>query len=76
MSPLSLLIDHSRLLGRVSTLYSFAPDVEAKAAYEHAVTDKAVEQHDERAVQLKGLVTGTLLFLPFLIGYFVACGSR
>jgi hypothetical protein len=71
MSPLSLLIDHSQLLDRVQTLYSFAP-----AADQHAETVKAVEEHDERAAQIKGLVTGTLLFMPFLIGYFVACASH
>lgn len=67
MSPLSLLIDHSQLLGRVQTLYSFAP------AEETSVVDG---QHDERVAQVKGLVTGTLLFMPFLMAYVVACASR
>jgi hypothetical protein len=76
MSPLSLLIDHSQLLNRVHTLYSFAPDEETFAADERAAEVKAVAQHDERTAQIKGLITGTLLFMPFLIGYFIACASR
>jgi len=76
MSPLSLLIDHSQLLNRVHTLYSFAPDADARAADQRAVAAKAVEPHDERATQIKGLVVGTLLFMPFLLAYAVACASR
>jgi hypothetical protein len=75
MSPLSLLIDHSQLLSRVETLYSFAPGAETFAADERAVVE-ASGQHGERAAQVKGLVAGTLLFMPFLIGYFIACASR
>jgi hypothetical protein len=30
----------------------------------------------ERAVQLRALITGTLLFLPFLAVYFLACNGR
>jgi hypothetical protein len=75
MSPISLLIDHSQLLDRVQTLYSFAPDAQTCAADEHAAV-QARAQHEERATQLKGLVAGTLLFAPFLIGYFVACASQ
>jgi hypothetical protein len=77
MSPLSLLIDHSQLLNRVQTLYSFAPDAEKSTVdHEDGAIAKAVEQHDERATQIKGLVVGTLLFVPFLITYFVASASR
>jgi hypothetical protein len=75
MSPLSLLIDHSQLLSRTQTLYSFAPDAETFAT-DARVAAMASEQHNERAAQVKGLVTGTLLFLPFLIGYFIACASH
>ena len=75
MGPLSLLLDHSRLIGRVHTLYSFAPAVDPHAADQHAVTIKTVAKDDERAAQIKGLVAGTLLFLPFLIGYFVTRGG-
>jgi hypothetical protein len=74
MSPLSLLIDHSQLLGRVEALYSFAPDAQTPAADE-SVTVQTSERRDERAAQLKSLVVGTLLFMPFLIGYFVACAN-
>jgi hypothetical protein len=77
MSPLSLLIDHSRLLNQVQTLYSFGPDTETSAARERAAAEaEAGRQHAERAAQVKGMVAGTLLFMPFLIGYFIACASR
>ncbi|WP_027797047.1 hypothetical protein [Paraburkholderia acidipaludis] len=76
MSPLSLLIDHSQLLGRVQTLYSFAPDAEVPAVEQTAVAVEVVEKDDERTAQIKGLVAGTLFFMPFLMAYFLACGSR
>jgi hypothetical protein len=74
MSPLSLLIDHSRLLDRVQTLYSFAPDAQTPAIEEHAAVE-ARAHRDERAAQIKGMIAGTLLFMPFLVGYFIACAS-
>ncbi|WP_027796855.1 hypothetical protein [Paraburkholderia acidipaludis] len=76
MSPLALLIDHFQLPGRVQTLYSFAPDVEKPAAGHHVVTREVVKKDDARATQIRGLVAGTLLFMPFLMAYFLACGSR
>lgn len=76
MSPLSSLIDHSHLLNRVQTLYSFAPAEETLVADERAAVETAVEQDDERTAQIKGLVSGTLLFMPFLLAYVVASASR
>jgi hypothetical protein len=76
MSPLPSLIDHSQLLTRVNTLYSFAPAEETFAADERAAATMTVEKNDERKAQIKGLIGGTLLFLPFLIGYFALCASR
>ncbi|PVX81244.1 hypothetical protein [Paraburkholderia unamae] len=76
MSPLSSLIDHSQLLNRVQTLYSFAPNEETFVADERAAAQKAVRRDDERTAQIKGLVTGTLLFLPFLGAYLALCASR
>ncbi|MBN3858513.1 hypothetical protein G3N59_34505 [Paraburkholderia sp. Ac-20340] len=76
MSPLSLLIDHSQLMNRVQTLYSFAPSEAGKVEDEQTVSKKEDAKREERLVQIKGLVGGTLLFMPFLIAYVVACASR
>jgi hypothetical protein len=75
MSPLSLLIDHSQLLNRVETLYSFAPE-ETFVADEQVAAQADSAQRKERITQIKGLVCGTLLFAPFLFAYVVACASR
>jgi hypothetical protein len=75
MSPLSLLIDHSQLLNRVETLYSFAPE-ETFVADQHAAVHASSSKREERIAQIKGLVCGTLLFAPFLFAYVVACASR
>jgi hypothetical protein len=75
MSPLSLLIDHSRLLDRVQTLYSFAPGNQRTIVEERGEVGGS-EQGDERTEQVKGLVAGTLVFMPFLLSYVVACASR
>lgn len=69
MSPLLLLVDHSQLLGRVNTLYSFAP-AEATAAPE---TQAAT---DDRKTQFKSLLVGTLMFVPFLAAYVAVCASH
>ncbi|WP_322028674.1 hypothetical protein [Paraburkholderia sp. J76] len=63
MSPLSSLIDHSQLINRVQTLYSFAPAEETVAADAHVAAD------NERSKQMRALVTAALLFVPFLAGY-------
>jgi len=66
MSPFSQ-IDISRMLNRV------AGQANADCA---SVMQPSVERRDERQVQVRALVTGTLLFVPFLIGYFIACAAR
>jgi hypothetical protein len=60
MSPFSQ-IDISRIVNR--------------AAGQAAVTETSVEAV-ERVTQFRALLTGTLLFLPFLAAYFLACGGR
>jgi hypothetical protein len=71
MSP-RLLIDTSHLVVR-----SLVPltDTGASEAYkvERAESSK---QQSERRTQIRALVTGTLLFLPFLAVYAVACAGR
>lgn len=76
MSPLSLLIDHSQLLNRVETLYSFAPAEETFVADEQTAAHASSAQGGERIAQIKGLVCATLPFAPFLFAYVVACASR
>jgi hypothetical protein len=76
MSPLSLLIDHSQLLNRVDTLYSFAPEREAHMADNQPAAQETDAKRDERIAQIKGLIGGTLLFMPFLAAYLIACASR
>lgn len=70
MSPLLLLVDHSQLLGRVNTLYSFAPAEEAVAV------DTPTPANSERTAQIKSLIVGTLMFVPFLAAYIAVCASR
>jgi hypothetical protein len=77
MSPHSLL-DTSRLLNRVAT--QIAPDsslaAEKFAAEEGGVAARIAVRHADRLVQAGAPLCGTLLFMPFLIGYFVACGGQ
>ena len=35
-----------------------------------------IARDDGRADQVKALVVGTLLFLPFLVGYFALCANQ
>ncbi|WP_156954394.1 hypothetical protein [Paraburkholderia acidipaludis] len=37
---------------------------------------RAAVRSNDRLVQAAALLCGTLLFLPFLIGYFVACNGQ
>jgi hypothetical protein len=71
MSPLSL-IDTSRLVARhiVPQSHAGAPEV---SKVERAESSKP---QIERRTQIGALVTGTLLFLPFLAAYVIACASR
>jgi hypothetical protein len=77
MSPHSLL-DTSRLLNRVAA--QIAPDsslaVEKSSAGEGGAIARIAVRHANRLVQAGALLCGTLLFLPFLIGYFVACSGQ
>lgn len=70
MSPLLLLVDHSQLPGRVNTLYSFAPAEKAVAA------QAPTPANSERNAQIKSLIAGTLMFVPFFAAYLAVCASR
>ncbi|QGZ65025.1 hypothetical protein [Paraburkholderia acidisoli] len=73
MSPLLLLVDHSQLLNRVNTLYSFAPGEETAEA---TVARETNAGKDHRNTQLKSLLVGTLMFVPFLAAYVALCASK
>jgi hypothetical protein len=71
MSP-RLLIDTSHLVVR-----SLVPLTDTGASEAHKVERaESSKQQSERRTQIRALVTGTLLFLPFLAVYAVACAGR